>query len=88
MRFQVDRARLLLRPWDANPRGTIGQFPFRFQVELEAFARGGLCILDRISSIGYRVWEKRPTVSKRDAAGILCKSVWTAGVRCLRYPFG
>ena len=42
--------------------------PLRIQVDIELFARGGERILDRIAAIGYRVWDKRPVVTKGDVA--------------------
>ena len=42
--------------------------PGRLQVDIELFARGGLCILDRIAKVEYRVWDERPVVSRGDVA--------------------
>lgn len=44
----------------------VEQMPGRLQTDIELFIRGGLRILDRIESIGYRVWEQRPVVTKAD----------------------
>lgn len=81
MRFEVDRARHLLAPWKGGREPELAQFPFRVQVDLELFARGGERILDRIAAIGYRVWEKRPTVGRWDAAALLVKCLAHALVR-------
>lgn len=78
MRFEVERARQWLRPWRNGSLPELGQFPLRLQVDIELFARGGERILDRIAAIGYRVWDQRPVVSKRDVAqlffGCLCRA--------------
>ncbi|WP_010585632.1 squalene synthase HpnC [Schlesneria paludicola] len=80
MKFEVDRARQFLR--DGLP--LVEQLPGRLQVDIDLFARGGLRILDRIESIGYRVWETRPKVTKWDAlrlvAGALARK-FARGVR-------
>jgi squalene synthase HpnC len=76
MRFEVDRAREFLKA--GMP--LVPRLPGRLQVDIDLFARGGLKILDRIEQIGYRVWEQRPVVTKRDAAGLLagslCRRFW------------
>ncbi|MSR57125.1 MAG: squalene synthase HpnC [Planctomycetaceae bacterium] len=69
MQFEVDRARQSLRPWRDDRRPELACFPFRVQVDLELFSRGGETILDRIAGIGYRVWDRRPVVTKFD---VLC----------------
>ncbi len=67
MRFEVDRAREFLQA--GMP--LIPRLPGRLQVDIELFARGGLKILERIEGIGYRVWDKRPVVTKFDALKLL-----------------
>jgi squalene synthase HpnC len=81
MRFEVERARDFL--YGGLPLAE--QMPGRLQVDIELFARGGLKILERIESIGYRVWETRPVVSKRDVAGLFAGSLLRAVRR--RLPF-
>ena len=71
MRFEVDRARTLLDPARNGALEHLRSFPLRMQVDIELFARGGLKILDRIERIGYRVWERRPVVTKLDFARLL-----------------
>ncbi len=67
LRFEVDRAReLLLAVRELAPR-----MRGRLQVAIGLFGEGGLKICDRIESIGFRVWEQRPVVTKWDAAGLL-----------------
>jgi squalene synthase HpnC len=75
MKFEVDRARSLLRPWRDSRRPELAPFPFRIQVDLELFARGGERILDRIERIGYRVWDTRPRISKFDVPGLFVRSI-------------
>ncbi|MEI8017242.1 MAG: squalene synthase HpnC [Schlesneria sp.] len=72
MKFEVDRARQFLV--DGLP--LIEHLPGRLQVDIDLFAHGGLRILERIESIGYRVWEKRPKVTKFDAIGLLTGALW------------
>jgi squalene synthase HpnC len=78
MRFEVDRARTFLRPWRNSRRPELKSFPFRVQIDLELFSRGGEKILDRIAAIEYRVWDSRPVVSKRDLPGLFLCSVGSA----------
>jgi squalene synthase HpnC len=77
MRFEVDRARTWLR--DGLP--LIEHLPGRLRIDIDLFAHGGLKILERIEGIGYRVWDQRPVVTKRDAAGLLLRSLlrWMGG---------
>ena len=72
MQFEVQRARDFL----TNGLPLIEHLPGRLQVDIDLFARGGLRILERIESIGCRVWETRPKVTKWDAIGLLCGSLW------------
>lgn len=71
MRFEVDRAAQWLHPWASPARPELRQFPWRIQIDLELFAAGGLKILERIAAQEYRVWERRPRVTKRDFAILL-----------------
>lgn len=80
MRFEVERARGFLNAG----RPLVAELPFRLQIDVELFLRGGLAILDRIERIGYRVWDERPVVTKGDAAGLLVRCMARAAVRaCL-----
>jgi squalene synthase HpnC len=76
MEFEVDRAREWLRR--GLPLVTV--MPGRMQVVIELFIRGGLQILREIERIGYRVWETRPVVRKRQFARLFA----AAALRCLR----
>ena len=71
MRFEIDRARRFLT--DGLP--LVERLPGRLCVDIDLFVRGGLRILDRIEAIGYRVWDRRPVVTKADAARLLVASV-------------
>ncbi|MBI3866162.1 MAG: squalene synthase HpnC [Planctomycetia bacterium] len=86
MAFEVDRARRLLSPWNDPGLPELAPFPLRVQVDIELFARGGERILDRIAGIGYRVWAKRPVVTKGDVAKLFAGCLWRAILRTLRRP--
>lgn len=74
MRFEVERAREFLR----SGLPLIERLPGRIQVDIDLFARGGLCILDRIKGIGYRVLDQRPVVRKSDVFKLLIASLGRA----------
>lgn len=71
MRFEVDRAREYL----LAGAPLVERMPGRLQVDVDLFIRGGLKILERIERIGYRVWERRPVVTRRDGLGMLSASL-------------
>lgn len=77
MEFEVDRAREILK----SGLPLVEVLPGPLQVDIELFARGGLCILDRIERIGYRVLETRPVVTKFDAMRMLASCLLRAGYR-------
>ena len=77
MEFEVRRARELLQA--GLP--LVKRLPGRLQVDIELFARGGLRILERVESIGYRVLEQRPVVTKFDAVRLLLPCVVRALLR-------
>ncbi|NQV27398.1 MAG: squalene synthase HpnC [Rhodopirellula sp.] len=79
MKFEVDRARELL----VAGLPLVEVLPGPLQIDIELFARGGLCILDRIERIGYRVLETRPVVTKFDALRMLTSCLCRAGRRRL-----
>jgi len=60
MEFEVERARSLLQAG----RPLIASMPGRLQVDIDLFIGGGLAILDEIEKIEFRVWERRPVVTK------------------------
>lgn len=75
MRSEVERARDFLRPWREAWRPELRAFPWRIQVDLELFSRGGEKILDRIAAIGYGVWNSRPVVTKCDVLGLVSAAI-------------
>ena len=72
MEFEVARARDYLK----SGLPLIDVLPRKLRIDIELFARGGLCILDKIEAQGYRVWERRPKVTKWDAARLLVGCWW------------
>ena len=77
MQFEVARAREYLQ----SGLPLVRVLPAKLRVDIDLFARGGLRILEKIEAQGYRVWERRPKVSKWDAAllvaGCWWRSWWT-----------
>lgn len=71
MQFEVDRA----REWLRRGLPLVTRLPGRLQVDIDLFARGGLCILDRIAQQGYRVLLRRPVVTKWDGLRLLAGAV-------------
>ncbi len=69
MEFEVERA----AEWLTAGLPLASALPGTLQVDIEMFARGGLKILERIRRLGYRVWDTRPTLTKRDALGLLLR---------------
>jgi squalene synthase HpnC len=70
MRFEVDRARDMLRAG----RALIGRIPGPLAFDVDLFNRGGLAILDRIERQGYDVLSRRPEVGKLAKVGLLAKA--------------
>jgi phytoene synthase len=71
MKFQVDRARNLMlsgAPLGRDLSGRIG-------VEIRAIVAGGLRILDKIESVGYDVFNRRPVLGPLDWPRILLKAL-------------
>jgi len=83
MRFEVHRARRFLCPFTSPRKPELRGFPFRTQVAIDLFARGGLAILDRIERIGYRVWHERPRLTPRDFTAAFCAAFARAVSRLL-----
>ncbi|MDA0281980.1 MAG: squalene synthase HpnC [Planctomycetota bacterium] len=80
MEFEVGRARNLLN----SGLPLVEVLPGPLQVDIELFARGGLCILDRIERIGFRVLETRPVVTRFDVLQMLTSCLFRAVVRKCR----
>ena len=72
MEFEVARARDYLK----SGLPLVDMLPRKLRIDIELFVRGGLCILDKIEAQGYRVWERRPKVTKWDAARLLISCWW------------
>lgn len=72
MEFEVRRAREFL----TSGLPLIDRLPGRLRVDIELFSRGGLKLLDGIAAIGYRVWDARPVLKKRQFAGLLASCLW------------
>lgn len=64
MAFEVGRSRGLLT--DGLP--LVPRMPGRLRIDIDLFIRGGLLILEGIERIDYRVWDRRPVVTKRQLA--------------------
>ena len=75
MKFEVDRA----RDWLTAGLPLISRLPGRLRIDIDLFARGGLRILKEIKRAGYRVWDRRPVISKCGFAQLFSASLW----RCL-----
>ncbi len=77
MEFEVNRARQYLL--DGLP--LVDVMPGRLKLDIELFAQGGLLILREIERIEYRVWERRPVVTKRALAGVALLCLWRRATR-------
>ena len=71
MRFEVRRTRELMLSGAALPK----RIPGRIGWELRFIIHGGLRILERIESVEYDVFNKRPTLRKKDWLRILWRSM-------------
>ena len=71
LRFEVDRARDLLR----RGRELLDHLPPALAVDVDLFGRGGLAILDRIEAQGFDVWRRRPEVGKAAKVGLLLRAL-------------
>lgn len=47
----------------------------RLSLDIELFSRGGIAILDKIESTGYRVLEARPKIEKNEKLWLLCSTL-------------
>ena len=70
MKLEVDRAEEFL----ISGASVIDKLPLLIQIDIELFAAGGLCILERIRKIGYCLLEQRPVVTKWDGVWLLCSA--------------
>jgi len=71
MRFQVDRARALMR--SGAPLGW--DLPGRIGLEIRAIVAGGLRILDKIEAVDYDVFTRRPLLQAADWPFIMWRSL-------------
>lgn len=71
MNFQVDRARALML--SGAPLGW--DLPGRIGLEIRAIVAGGLRILDKIESVDYDVFTRRPVLQAADWPRILWRSL-------------
>jgi squalene synthase HpnC len=82
MTFEVDRARQLL----IAGLPLVKAMPWPLRVDIDLFARGGLCLLDRIEQIDYRVWQARPVLTRMDFARLFFGSLGRGLFRLPRRP--
>ncbi len=80
MRFEVARTRSLFE----RGRPLIRHVSPGLSMELDATWRGGMAILQRIEDMGFDTLTRRPTLDKRDFAGIALRSLFSFGRRLLR----
>ncbi|MCB9749467.1 MAG: squalene synthase HpnC [Myxococcales bacterium] len=80
MAFSVVRARAMF----LRGRPLIRQVSPGLSMELDTIWGGGMAILQRIEDMGYKVLDSRPTLEKRDMAGIAVRSLFRFGRRFIR----
>jgi len=80
MEFSVSRVRSMFH----RGRPLIRQVSPGLSMELEATWRGGMAVLQRIEDRGFLTLDYRPTLEKRDMAGIAVRSLFSFGRRLLR----
>lgn len=71
MRYEVDRARVLMQSGAALGRNLSG----RIGMEIRAIIAGGLAILEKIKASGYDVFHHRPVLSAADWPRIFWKAL-------------
>ena len=85
MRFEVERARALLRAGAA----LVPLLPAQIAIDVDLFGRGGLAILDRIEAQGFDVLARRPTLSKAAKFRLLSRALagkWRTRRAVLKTP--
>jgi squalene synthase HpnC len=80
MRFQVERARALLR----EGRVLVRRMPKELAVDIDLFSRGGSAILDRIEARGFDVLSARPTLTRWTKLCLLGRAVAAMGMAQLK----
>ena len=76
MRFQVERARALLR----EGRALVPRMPTQLAVDIDLFSRGGSAILDRIEARGFDVLSARPALTRWTKVRLLGHAVAAMGM--------
>ncbi len=71
LKYEVSIARKFL----LSGRPLVDRLPPKYQVDIDLFVRGGLCILDRIEQVGFKTWETRPKVTKFDGVKLFFSAV-------------
>jgi squalene synthase HpnC len=80
MHYEVARVRAMFH----RGRPLIRKVSPGLSMELDATWRGGMAILQRIEDLEYSTLTVRPTLEKRDMAGIALRSLFAFGRRFLR----
>ena len=80
MRYEVARVRAMFH----RGRPLVRRVSPGLSMELDATWRGGMAILQRIEDLEYTTLVTRPTLEKRDMAGIALRSLFAFGRRFLR----
>ena len=80
MRFSVSRVRSMFH----RGRPLIRKVSPGLSMELDATWRGGMAVLQRIEDLDFRTLDFRPTLEKRDMAGIAVRSLFSFGRRLWR----
>lgn len=80
MHYEVSRVRAMFH----RGRPLIRKVSPGLSMELDATWRGGMAILQRIEDLEYSTLTVRPTLEKRDMAGIALRSLFAFGRRFLR----
>jgi phytoene/squalene synthetase len=80
MRFQIARTRAMFY----RGRPLIRRVSPGLSMELDATWRGGMAILERIEQCDFETLDYRPTLERRDMAGIAIRSLFAFGRRFIR----
>ena len=80
MRFEVSRTRSIFE----RGRPLVRRVSPGLSMELEATWRGGMAILQRIEDMDFGSLAARPTLEKKDMAGIAIRSLFSFGRRFIR----
>ena len=75
MKFQVERARALMRSGARLGRDLPGPHCYRIGLEIRVIVAGGLRILDKIEAVDYDVFNRRPVLGALDWPRILTRAL-------------